>query len=178
LATVDGTASVFEAAPVVGETWEPDPNITDGEAATMELGLAPGSWAISIQYASTQPLHIRAAGFERTLETNLLFRGPAPYYPVGTIDVPPGADPVRFTVTVDEPPLVGRLLGTESRAYLGRIAATPAPSPSPGAPVREQVPLAESCGRYLDWYEVAPRTPAVALADVEAPTPRPPEEDD
>ena len=33
--------------------------------------------------------------------------------------------PVRFEATVDEPPLIGRLLGTESRAYLGTIAATP-----------------------------------------------------
>ncbi|HEX2358510.1 MAG TPA: hypothetical protein VHH72_01705 [Solirubrobacterales bacterium] len=178
-AELSGTASVFEAAPVVGRAWDPNPpDITDGEVATEELPLAPGSWAISIQYASTQPLRVSAPGFDRTLDTNLLFRGPAPYYPVGTIEVPDGAGPVRFTVTVGEPPLVGRALGTESRAYLGRIAATPAPAPAPGAAVRDDVPLREACGRYVDWYTVATGASPAALAAMEAPTPRPPEEDD
>ena len=82
LAMISGTASVFETAPVIGRAWDPDPpDIVDGEVATEELPLAPGSWAISIQYASTQPLHVSAPGFERTLKTNLLFRGPRAVLP-------------------------------------------------------------------------------------------------
>ncbi len=105
------------------------------------------------------------------MRANLLFRGPSPYYPVGTFQVPgkqdAGARPTRFEVTVDQPPMIGRLLGTESRAYLGRIVATPVAS-------RERVQLRQTCGRYLDWYSPAPGSD---LAGIEAPTPEEPEEE-
>jgi hypothetical protein len=74
-------------------------------------------------------------------------------------------------VSVDDPPLAGRLVGTDSRAFLDQIAATPAD------PTRETVPLSEACGRYVDWYEVEPGTPAEALEGVPAPVPHPPPED-
>ena len=45
--------------------------------------------------------------------------------------------------------LIGRLLGTESKAYLGRLAATIAD------PARQKVPLSQACGRYVDWYGCA-----------------------
>jgi hypothetical protein len=100
------------------------------------------------------------------MRTNLLFRGPSPYYPVGTIDVSREGD-VLFDVSVDDPPLAGRVLGTESKAYLGGLAATLAD------PARQRVPLNQACGRYVDWYEVAPGTPPSALHGVPAPTPQP-----
>jgi hypothetical protein len=103
---------------------------------------------------------------DRTMRANLLFRGPSPYYRVGTIEVSrPGA--VAFEASVERPPLIGRLLGTESRAYLGTLAATPADPP------RETVALADACGRYVDWYAAAPGTPPEALAGVEAPSVHP-----
>ena len=67
---------------------------------------------------------------------------------------------------MDRPPLAGRLVGTESRAYLGRIVATPV------AP-RERVSLSAACGRYLDWYSPASGSD---LAGIEAPTPEEPDE--
>ena len=178
LARLNGTAVAFAEPPVIGKAWEPGPDITDAAGATEELLLAPGRWAISIQYASTQDLRISAPGEEWTMRANLLFRGPSPYYPVGVLEVkPPGERPslrddldprlTRFTVEVDPPPLAGRVLGTESRAYLGRIVAT---SVAP----RERVLLSAACGRYVDWYSSAPDSD---LAGIEAPTPEEPEEE-
>ena len=110
------------------------------------------------------------APFDATLRTNLLFRGPSPYYPVGSLEVRrPGE--VLFEVSVDDPPSIGRLLGTESKAYLTGLAATRSDPP------RQAVPLRGACGRYVDWYEVAPGTPASALRGVPAPHPQPVEPD-
>lgn len=179
LARLDGTATVFSEPPVIGKAWEPGPDITDAGPATEELLLGPGRWALSIQYASTQSLTVSAPGFEHVLRANLLFRGPAPYYPAGSFGVPPRADAdstragrgeprsIKFTVEVGRPPLIGRLLGTESRAYLGRIAATRV------AP-RPEVPLSATCGGYLDWYAPAAGS---ELAGIEAPTPEEPDEE-
>ncbi len=169
LAGVPGSAAAFPSDPVVSRGWSPDPDITDATGARLELPLAPGRWDLSIQYASTQELMISSPGvIDRRMRANLLFRGPSPYYRVGTIEVSsPG--PVAFAASVERPPPAGRLLGTESRAYLGTLAATPA------EPARETVALSEACGRYLDWYAAAPGTPPEALAGVEAPVTHEPE---
>ncbi len=177
LARADGSATVLPREPVLGSDWLPDDEPTEAAPATQRLDLPPGKWELSLQYASTQDIHISAPGLERTMRANLLFRGPSPYYPVGTIEIegPPdsvaGTVGTEFTVTVDPPPRVGRLLGTEGRAYLGRLAATPAD------PSRERIALAGSCGRYVDWYELAPGTPPTAVAGVPAPTVHPPDSD-
>ena len=172
LSKLDGTATVFTVQPVVGRVWRPSPELTQSKPAQQRLYLTPGRWDISIQYASTQAMHVTASGgplatpFDATLRTNLLFRGPSPYYPVGTLQVKrPGE--VVFEVSVDDPPLVGRLLHTESKAYLSGLAATRADPP------RQTVPLHQACGRYVDWYEVAPGTPVRALQGVPGPQPQP-----
>jgi hypothetical protein len=176
LQRVRGAATAFTVQPVVGRVWHPSPELTQSKPAQQRLYLMPGRWDLSIQYASTQALHVTATGggltapFDATLRTNLLFRGPSPYYPVGTLDVKrPGE--VVFDVSVDDPPLVGRLLHTESKAYLSGLAATRADPP------RQNVPLRDACGRYIDWYQVAPGTPASALAGVPAPRVQPLAED-
>jgi len=207
-ARLDGYARVLTRPPAIGrvEDWEPKPDFTEAGGATQELLLAPGRWEISIQYASTQALTLRAPelGFERELEANLLFRGPSPYYSAGEVtvgeapelaedlDPRPGvakavvvdAEPARveFSATVADPPLAGRLLGTESRAFLGTIAATPVGPERPSglagvAPSSSRVesPLRLSCGAYVDWYSIAPDTAEADLAAVEGPTPRPPQ---
>jgi hypothetical protein len=172
LSKLDGTATVFTVQPVVGRVWRPSPALTQSKPAQQRLYLTPGRWDISIQYASTQALHVTASGgplatpFDATLRTNLLFRGPSPYYPVGTLQVKRAGE-VVFDVSVDDPPLVGRLLHTESKAYLSGLAATRADPP------RQAVPLRQACGRYVDWYEVAPGTPANALQGVPGPQPQP-----
>ena len=172
LRKVDGTATAFTTQPVVGRVWNPSPALTQSKPAQQRLYLTPGRWDISIQYASTQAMHVTASGgplaspFDATLRTNLLFRGPSPYYPVGTLEVKRAGE-VVFNVSVDDPPLIGRLLHTESKAYLAGIAATRADPP------RQGVPLRRACGRYIDWYEVAPGTPPGALQGVPGPHPQP-----
>jgi hypothetical protein len=171
LRKVNGTATVFTVQPVIGKVWNPSPELTQTKPAHLRLYLTPGHWDLSIQYASTQALHVTANGpglgapFSTELRTNLLFRGPSPYYPVGSLDVKRAGD-VVFEVDVADPPLIGRLLHTESKAYLSGLAATRAD------PARQTVPLRQACGRYVDWYEVAPGTPPSALRGV-APHPQP-----
>jgi hypothetical protein len=172
LSKVNGTATVFTVQPVVGKVWNPSPELTQTKPAHMRLYLTPGRWDLSLQYASTQALHLSASGpglaapFHADLRTNLLFRGPSPYYPVGSLDVKTAAT-VVVEVDVADPPLIGRLLHTESKAYLSGLAATRADPP------RQTVPLRQACGRYVDWYEVAPGTPPSALRGVVAPQPQP-----
>jgi hypothetical protein len=176
LRKVDGTATAFTVQPAIGRVWHPSPDLTQSKPAQQRLYLTPGRWDISIQYASTQALNVTASGgalaapFDARLRTNLLFRGPSPYYPVGSLEVRrPGE--VLFDVSVDDPPLIGRLLGTESKAYLTGLAATRSD------PSRQTVALGGACGRYVDWYEVAPGTSASALHGVPAPHPQPVEPD-
>jgi hypothetical protein len=176
LGAVKGTATAFTVQPALGKVWRPDSDLTESQPAAQSIYLTPGRWDISIQYASTQPLQVAGTGpglaspFRAELRTNLLFRGPSPYYPVGSLVVErPGE--VEFHVDVDDPPLVGRLLGTESKAYLGAIAATRAD------PSRHAVPLRAACDRYVDWYAVAPGTPPGALAGVPGPHIQPVPED-
>src|SRR3954468_4718386 len=174
---LDGTATVFTVQPVVGKVWNPSPALTQTKPAHMRLYLTPGRWDLSIQYASTQPLHLTASGpgladpFSADLRTNLLFRGPSPYYPVGSFGVK-RAGTVVVNVDVGDPPLVGRLLRTESKAYLAGLAATRSD------PARQTIPLRRACGRYVDWYEVAPGTPPSALRGVVAPQSQPIQTDD
>ncbi len=188
LGRLDGYARVLTQAPVIGTSdgWEPKAEITEAGGAVQELALPPGRWAISIQYASTQELTLSAPDldYERELEANLLFRGPSPFYSAGEVEVT-GDDPVRFDATVADPPLIGRLLGTESRAYLGTIAATPIGQERPSglagvAPStsRVEAPLRLACGGYVDWYSIAPGASAAELAAVEAPERRPPQSSD
>jgi hypothetical protein len=169
---VDGTATVFTVQPVIGKVWNPSPALTQTKPAHMRLYLTPGHWDLSIQYASTQALHVTANGpglaspFRAEMRTNLLFRGPSPYYPVGSLDVK-RTGTVVVDVDVADPPLIGRLLRTESKAYLSGLAATRSD------PARETIPLRQACGRYVDWYAVAPGTPPSALRGVVAPQPQP-----
>ena len=153
LRKLDGTATVIHGpAGDRQRSGSPSPEITQSKPAQQRLYLTPGRWDISIQYASTQELRVTASGgalaapFDATLRTNLLFRGPSPYYPVGSLEVRrPGRGPSSRSASID-PPSVGRLLGTESRAYLAGLAATRSD------PARQAVPLRGACGRYVDWY--------------------------
>jgi hypothetical protein len=148
-----GGATIFEPAPVGPATsWEPGTTIENGGSASQTLRLGPGRWALSLQYDSTRPLTVRAAGLEARLPANLDYRGSAPFWPAGEVSVPPG-DPVTITATVDEPPAVGRILGADSVAHLGAFAATRL---ADGGPLPGKAGLAvggeRACGSYVDWY--------------------------
>jgi hypothetical protein len=150
-----GTAAVFAAPPVIGGSWSPSPTVESGSVSTQTLTLPPGRWRISIQYDSTRALHVKAPGMGATLPANLDYRGSVPFHAVGELRVR-RRGPVRFEVSVERPPLAGRLLGAYSVAHLGTLAATPAAGerasvPLPGAGERH-IPLRRACGRYLDWF--------------------------
>ncbi|MEK6327758.1 MAG: hypothetical protein AABM66_09610, partial [Actinomycetota bacterium] len=150
-----GTATVFAAPPAIGGTWSPSPTVESGSASSQALTLPPGRWRISVQYDSTRALHIRAPGMDATLPANLDYRGSVPFHAAGELTVR-RRGPVRLTVSVERPPLAGRLLGAHSVAHLGTLAASPAASDRSTGPIPGQgerrIPLESACGRYLDWF--------------------------
>jgi hypothetical protein len=147
-----GVARVFARPPVVAGTWSPGSTVEAGSTVTQTLDLPAGRWEISIQYDATQPLRVAAPGLDATLPANLDYRGSVPYFPVGELTVA-HRGPVRFTVQVDDPPFLGRVLGTKAEAHLGAIAASPA---GPGGPIpgeaERSVPGQRACGSYVDWF--------------------------
>ena len=150
-----GAATAFAAPPAIGGAWSPSPTVESGSASSQELTLPPGRWRISIQYDSTRALRIRAPGLDATLPANLDYRGSVPFHAAGELTVR-RRGPVRFTASVERPPLAGRLLGAYSVAHLGTIAASPAAGDQSGGPLpglgERRVPLRRACGRYVDWF--------------------------
>ncbi|HEY8000739.1 MAG TPA: hypothetical protein VID76_02305 [Solirubrobacterales bacterium] len=135
-------ASSFAAPPIVADAaaWSRT-TIESGESATTELRLTAGIWDLSLQYDATRPVTLvdDAERLDVTVPGNLDYRGSAPFWPAGTIEVAGGA-PVRVTATVERPPLAGRLLGAHSVAHLGSLAATRAE------------PARSGCHGYADWF--------------------------
>jgi len=155
LAHLPGRATVFAETPAIEGRWSPSPTVESGSPASQTLTLPEGRWELSIQYDATRPLHVTAPGLDATLPANLDYRGSVPFYPAGRLRAE-RRGPVRFTVSVERPPLAGRLLGTESLAHLGALAASPAGrgGPIPGE-AEHKVPLRVACSRYVDWYRTA-----------------------
>ncbi len=122
----------FAREPVVAEGWS-ESTVRSGEVSTITLELPAGSWELSLQYDSTTPLTLSAPGFEHTLPGNLDYRGTAPFWAAGTIEVDE-AEPVEAEATVDDPPFAGRLFGARSVAHLGALAATRGGAPVRGLP--------------------------------------------
>jgi hypothetical protein len=133
----------FAAEPVVAAPTEwSAATIEGGEEAVLEVELSRGAWDLSLEYDSTRPVSLTAPGFEATLPGNLDYRGTAPFWSAGTIEAAePGTIPI--TASVERPPPAGRLLGADSVAHLGALAATAARPERTGS----------ECSGYVDWYE-------------------------
>ena len=154
--------AVFARRPVGPQlSWTPSSTIESGSTASATLDLPRGRWQLSLQYDATRPVTLSAPGLHATVPGNLDYRGTAPYWPAGEIQVP-HSGPVRVEVAVQDPPLAGRLLGGHAVAHLGSLAATPAGpgyvrrtiAPAPGDGERI-LPLGDACGRYGDWDTAA-----------------------
>jgi hypothetical protein len=155
LAAAAGSATVFRAPPVIGGDWSPSATVQSGSQSTQTLKVPAGSWEVSLQYDSTRPVRVRAPGLNATLPANLDYRGSVPFYAAGTMTSPRGGSK-PFTVTVQRPPLAGRLLGADSVAHLGAIALSRVSPDRAGDPIpgisQRRVRFGQACGRYLDWY--------------------------
>ena len=136
-------ASSFAADPVVAaeEDWSRT-TVESGESGSVVIDLPDGIWNLSLQYDSTRPVTLTddAARLDVTVPANLDYRGTAPFWPAGRIEIAGGA-PVQITARVERPPLTGRLLGAHSVAHLGALAATSAE------------PARDGCRGYVDWFE-------------------------
>lgn len=128
-------------APVIAQSWD-ETTIENGNEATTNLRLPAGAWDLSLRYDATRPVTLTGPDYETVLPGNLDYRGTAPFWAAGTIKVEREAQ-VRITASVERPPLAGRLLGSDSIAHLGALAATPHGN------VR---PRAHGCDGYVDWY--------------------------
>ncbi len=154
-----GSAIVFSEEPVIGaeDDWEPSERVTHSSPASQELELDEGRWSISLQYVSTQAARLRAPELDAELPANLDYRGPSAFWPAGTIEVE-DEGPVRFELSVSDPPLIGKLLRSEALAFPLTIAATKVEGKPPSelfpAAGREAVLLEDACGRYVDHYFV------------------------
>ncbi len=150
-----GAATIFPRKPITGSDWSPGPTVESGSTTSQTLRVPAGIWNVSVQYDSSRPLEISAPGFSTPgIPANLDYRGTTPYYAAGTLRVDRGG-PVTFTVSVEDPPAAGRLLGANSVAHLGALALTPAGSPEltvmPGVGER-LIPVKAAVGRYVDWF--------------------------
>lgn len=153
-----GRASLFPT-PAIGakERWSPDSMLGTGERAVQTLRLPVGRWRLSLQYFSPFDLTLSAPGFRQPLRAALDGQRPSTIslasdgqlWPAGEIAVEGG--PVRFTVSAAEPSALQRLSGYDGKAQLGELVAVPA------RPHRI-VPLRETCGGWVDWYE-SPASP-------------------
>ncbi len=153
-----GSAIVFTRQPVVGGAWAPSSTVESDGTSTQTLRVPAGRWEVSLQYDSTRAVRVRAPGLDATLPPNLDYRGSVPHYAAGTLTSLHGG-PKRFEVTVERPPLAGRLLGAKSVAHLGAIALSPVSPAGAGNSIpgvsQRRIALRHACGRYVDWFQTA-----------------------
>jgi hypothetical protein len=144
-----GTALVWRDPPVErsSRAWSPSAEVAPGDRATQKLKFPAGRWELSLEYDSSRPLLLRSAGTRAKLPANLDYRGTSPYFPAGRVRSD-GRHPIRVGVEAHEGNLLARLVGGERPSHLRRLAA----SPAGGAAT---VPIAQACGRYVDWYKPA-----------------------
>jgi len=148
-----GRAGLFPAAAIGGKgEWSPDSTLQAGEQASQALSLPRGRWQLSLQYFSPFGLALNAPGFGRSLPAALDGQRPSTislasngqFWLAGTVDSPGGK--VRFTVTAAGASTLQSLSGYSGRAELGELVAV-------RSEPHRTVPLAASCGHWLDWYE-------------------------
>lgn len=149
-----GRASVFGDPVVFGpkERWDDGRILHTGEDTAQMLDLPAGKWNLSMQYFSPVGMTLEAPGFGKDLKAALDGQRPdtislandGQYWPAGKF-TQGTSGPVEFRVHIADPSTLQELTGYDGRAFVGNIVATR------DAP-RETLPLARTCGRWIDWY--------------------------
>lgn len=132
-----GGVAAVRPLPVVA----PVPDLPAGGSAAVRLRLAPGGWELETPYASPLPVEVSAPGLDATLPPNLERAGQR--HAIGRVE----SDGTPLTVEFD----VGDTLlapPTAAARFKFLVAV-----PEPGA--ERVVPVAQACGRYVDWYRPA-----------------------
>jgi hypothetical protein len=129
-----GGVAAVRPAPVV----VPGAALAPGGTVTLALPLVKGEWTLEASYTSGLPITVTGSGLDATLGANLDRLGPR--WPFGKLVIG-DKETVELTFTVGDTLFAPNLPITN----LASITATPK--------ARERVvPIAQACGRYVDWY--------------------------
>src|SRR5947209_8571925 len=137
LARERGVAAVMTRPVVVAASAA----LTPGASARVAMPIPKGDWELSLEYTSPDDLKVAAGGSTWRLPANV--GRPGPYFRVGTVHSQGAARPTVVSLYEVHP---SRLASPNSIAYLSNVAATSRPD------TRQMVPIANACGRYVDWY--------------------------
>ncbi|MGH2938062.1 MAG: hypothetical protein ACRDPE_08075 [Solirubrobacterales bacterium] len=150
-----GKASLFGETQVgTKPSWSNGSILETGESTTQTLELPPGDWDLSLQYFAPFALSVNAPGFKEELipaldgqrPSSISLNNNGQFWPAGKFHSKGGK--VEFTIDAAPADWFQSLTGWDAKAYIGEIVATKA------EPHRE-VPLAQACGGWIDWYESA-----------------------
>jgi hypothetical protein len=133
-----GVASVMTAAPIV----TPVSLLSPGATEQVSMSLGRGRWDLSLQYVSAVAVELSVARNSWRMPAYL--DRPGPFFSVGSVTS--DGTPTTVTIHADRPSLItGPGLGPQT----SELVATPNPD------TRKLMPLARSCGRYVDWYRLS-----------------------
>jgi hypothetical protein len=118
------------------------PTLRPGDSTSAVLRLRPGTWDVSLQYTSPQPISV--SGLDRKVEMPPNMDRPGPYWHVGPVTLR-RRGPVTLRLRMDRPSI---FRPRTHLAQFGTLAAVRAVPPRP-------VPLREACGQNVDWYLLA-----------------------
>lgn len=114
-----------------------------GDTVTVPLDLPVGAWELQMPYASPYPVQVTAPGLNTVLPANLDRIGPR--LRVGRLVVRrPG--PISISFHVEDTALAP----ATAVATFSQLVITPAGERD------EIIPIAQACGKYVDWYRSAP----------------------
>jgi hypothetical protein len=161
LAQAGNGFAVVLPKPVVGRPglWTNNANFRAGDSSAMTLRVPRGRWDLSLAYASSTGLDVKAAGLARSLPATTDRIGP--FYLVGTV-TQPRSGALVIQVRARQLGAFGRLLGAGGRTR-GLDAALNWPLGAVALTRHQQrarrVPPRAACGRYTDYVQ-PPRSSA------------------
>jgi hypothetical protein len=114
-------------------------SVETGASVWVRFDLPPGTHALSLQYLSPTAVHVNSGDTRLRVPPSL--EGPGVMWPIGTITS--GGEPVWVRLYAETPGPLAKF----RTVLFGVMAATTETDPA-----RELVPIAQACGRYVDFY--------------------------